>query len=66
MLPDDEQASFLSIADVPHEFAAQRIGFVQIRLLSSNLWEVGVQGRDDIFRPLYVAVYNRRLLMLDV
>lgn len=65
-LPDDMQARFLRIAEMLEEFGPQRVGLPHIRPLESKLWEMRMQGRDGIARAVYVAVHNRRLLVLHV
>lgn len=65
-LPADMQARFLRIADMLEEFGPQRVGLPHVRPLESKLWEMRMQGRDGIARAVYVAVHNRRLLVLHV
>lgn len=65
-LPAEMQARFLRIADMLEEFGPMRVGMPHIRPIEGKLWEMRVQGRDGIARALYVAVQNRRLLVLHV
>ncbi len=65
-LPTDMQARFLRIAEMLEDFGPQRVGLPHIRPLQNKLWEMRMQGRDGIARAVYVAVHNRRLLVLHV
>jgi phage-related protein len=65
-LPADMQARFLRIAEMLEDFGPQKVGLPHIRPLQSKLWEMRMQGRDGIARAVYVAVHNRRLLVLHV
>lgn len=60
------QARFLRIADMLEQFGPERVGLPHIRPLENKLWEMRMQGRDGIARAVYVAVRNRRLLVLHV
>lgn len=65
-LPTDMQARFLRIAEMLEDFGPHRVGLPHIRPLQNKLWEMRMQGRDGIARAVYVAVHNRRLLVLHV
>ena len=65
-LPADMRARFLHIAEMLEDLGPQRVGLPHIRPLESKLWEMRMQGRDGIARAVYVAIQNRRLLVLHV
>ena len=65
-LPADMRAQFLHIAEMLEDFGPQRVGLPHIRPLESKLWEMRMQGRDGIARAVYVAIQDRRLLVLHV
>lgn len=65
-LPAELQARFFRVAEMLEEFGPQRVGFPHIRPLGAKLWEMRMQGRDGIARAVYVAVRERRLLVLHV
>ncbi|MFN5776956.1 MAG: type II toxin-antitoxin system RelE/ParE family toxin [Burkholderiaceae bacterium] len=65
-LPPDMRARFLRIAEMLEEFGPGRIGLPLVRPLTNKLWEMRMQGRDGVARAVYVAVQDRRLLVLHV
>ncbi len=65
-LPADMQARCLRIADLLEEFGPTRVGRPHVRPLGAKLWEMRMRGRDGIARAVYVAVQERRLLVLHV
>lgn len=65
-LPEDLRARFLRIAELLEAFGPQQVGFPHVRPLTSKLWEMRMQGRDGIARAIYVAVQEKRLLVLHV
>ena len=65
-LPPDMRARFLRIAAMLEEFGPGRIGLPLVRLLTSKWWEMRMQGRDGVARAVYVAVQDRRLVVLHV
>ena len=65
-LPADMRARFLHIAEMLEDLGPQRVGLPHIRPLESKLWEMRMQGRDGIARAVYVAIQDRRLLVLHV
>ena len=66
VLPADMRARFLHIAEMLEDLGPQRAGLPHIRPLESKLWEMRMQGRDGIARAVYVAIQDRRLLVLHV
>ena len=60
------RARFLRIAEMLEEFGPGRIGLPLVRPLTNKLWEMRMQGRDGVARAVYVAVQDRRLLVLHV
>lgn len=65
-LPSDLQTRFLRIADLMEEMGPQRVGLPHVKPFESKLWEMRMQGRDDIARAVYAAVHGRRVLVLRV
>lgn len=65
-LAADLQARFVHIAELLESFGPQHVGLPHIRPLNNKLWEMRMSGRDGIARAVYVAVQNRRLLVLHV
>ena len=63
-LPAELRARFLRIAELLEEFGPQRVGLPHVRPLTDQLWEMRMQGRDGIARAIYVAVADKRLLVL--
>jgi len=63
-LPAELRARFLRIAEFLEEFGPQRVGLPHVRPLTDQLWEMRMQGRDGIARAIYVAVEDKRLLVL--
>ena len=62
----DLQARFVHIAQLLETFGPQQVGMPHIRPLQGKLWEMRMMGRDGIARAIYVALENRRLLVLHV
>ena len=62
----DLRFRFLRIAELLKEFGPQRVGLPHIRPLEGKLWEMRMHGRDGIARAVYVAMQERRLVVLHV
>ncbi len=65
-LPADMRARFLHIAELLEDFGPHRVGLPHIRPIDGKLWEMRMNGRDGIARAIYVAIKERRLLVLHV
>lgn len=65
-LPADMRARFAHIGELIAEFGLNRVGMPHVRHLTGPLWEMRLRGRDGISRALYVAVQNRRVVVVRV
>lgn len=65
-LPKDMQARFLHIAELLQEFGPQHVGMPHIRPLGNKLWEIRLSGKSGIGRAIYIAMRERRLVVLHV
>lgn len=65
-LPKDMQARFLHIAELLQEFGPQHVGMPHVRPLGSKLWEMRLSGKAGIGRAIYIAMRERRLVVLHV
>lgn len=65
-LPKDMQARFLHIAELLQEFGPQHVGMPHIRPLGNKLWEIRLSGKSGIGRAIYMAMRERRLVVLHV
>lgn len=65
-LPKDMQARFLHIAELLQEFGPQHVGMPHIRPLGNKLWEMRLSGKSGIGRAIYMAMRERRLVVLHV
>ena len=65
-VPADLCARFLHVAGMLEDFGPHQVGLPHVRPLKGKLWEMRMQGRDGIARAVYVAMQERRLLVLHV
>jgi phage-related protein len=65
-LPADMRARFAYIGELIAEFGLNRVGMPHVRHLTGPLWEMRLRGRDGISRALYVAVQDRRVVVVRV
>lgn len=65
-LPADMRARFAHIGELIAEFGLNRVGMPHVRHLTGPLWEMRLRGRDGISRALYVAVQDRRVVVVRV
>ena len=65
-LPAVMRARFAHIGELIAEFGLNRVGMPHVRHLTGLLWEMRLRGRDGISRALYVAVQDRRVVVVRV
>lgn len=65
-LPADMWARFARICQLIASVGLERMGAPHIRHLSGPVWEMRLSGRDGISRALYVAVGDRRIVVVRV
>lgn len=65
-LPKDMQARFLHISELLQEFGPQHVGMPHIRPLGNKLWEMRLSGKSGIGRAIYIAIRERRMVVLHV
>lgn len=65
-LPADMRARFAHIGELIAEFGLNRVGMPHVRHLTGPLREMRLRGRDGISRALYVAVQDRRVVVVRV
>ena len=65
-LPVDMLAKFTRVSELLEKFGPQQVGMPRVRSLGDKLWEIRASGRDGISRGIYVAVKDRRIVVLRV
>ncbi len=65
-LPADMRARFVRICGLITAVGLERMGAPHVRHLTGPLWEMRMTGRDGISRALYVAVRDRRVVVVRV
>ena len=65
-LPPDMRAGFTRISELIERFGPQRVGMSHTRSLGDKLWEMRASGKDGISRGIYVAVKDKRVIVLRV
>lgn len=65
-LPTDMRARFVRISELIATRGLERVGAPHIRHLTGPLWEMRMKGRDGISRALYVAVRDKRVVVVRV
>ncbi len=65
-LPADMRARFVRICELIEALGLERVGAPHIRHLTGPLWEMRMKGRDGISRALYVAVREKRVVVVRV
>lgn len=63
-LPADMQAKLARIVDLLASWGPHRVGMPYTRPLGEKLWEIRLSGRAGIARVIYVAVQDRRLILV--
>ena len=65
-MPADMRARFVHISELIAVFGLNRVGMPHVRHLTGPLWEMRLRGRDGISRALYVAIQERRVVVVRV
>ena len=65
-LPPDMRAKFTKISELIEKFGPQNVGMPHTRSLGDKLWEIRTSGKSGISRGIYVAVKDRRVIVLRV
>jgi phage-related protein len=65
-LPFELRAKFSRVADLIEKFGPRDVGMPHLRPLAGKLWEIRVQAKDAIGRGIYVAVKDKKVVVLRV
>ncbi|MCA8927026.1 MAG: type II toxin-antitoxin system RelE/ParE family toxin [Alphaproteobacteria bacterium] len=65
-LPADMRARFVRISELIAAVGLERVGAPHVKHLTGPLWEMRMKGRDGISRALYVAVRDKRVVVVRV
>jgi phage-related protein len=65
-LPADMRARFTRVVRLIESFGVDRVGQPHVKHLQGRVWEMRLQGRDDIARTLYVTVIGQRVVVVRV
>jgi phage-related protein len=65
-LPVDMLARFTRVSELIEKFGPQQVGMPHVRSLRDKLWEIRASGRDGIARGIYIAIKDRRIIVLRV
>lgn len=65
-LPADMRARFVRVSEMITAVGLERVGAPHIKHLTDSLWEMRMKGRDGISRALYVAVRDKRVVVVRV
>lgn len=63
-LPLDVQASLARVAELIRSMGLDKVGMPYVRHLQGKIWEMRGRGKDGIARSLYVAVKDRRIVIV--
>ena len=63
-LADDLQARFLHVAGMLQDLGPHRVSEPHVKKLRGKLWEMRLQGKDNIARAIYFAATGRRLIVV--
>jgi len=65
-LPASMRARFTKVSDLIERFGPQKVGMPHTRSLGDKLWEIRASGKDGISRGIYVAVKDKKVVVLRV
>ena len=65
-LPVDMRARFVRICELIEAVGLDRVGMPYVKHLTGPLWEMRLVGQDGIARGLYVAVREKRIVVVRV
>ena len=65
-LPSDMRACFVRICELISAVGLERVGAPHVKHVTGPLWEMRMKGRDGISRALYVAVRDKRVIVVRV
>ncbi len=65
-LPADMRARFVRVSELIATVGLERVGAPHIKHLTGPLWEMRMKGRGGISRALYVAVRDKRIVVVRV
>ena len=65
-IPKDLQARLVRITDLIESYSLENLGMPHVRHLQDKLWEIRGKDKSGIARALYVAVVDRRVIILRV
>jgi phage-related protein len=65
-LPADMRARFTRVSELIEKFGPQKVGMPHTRGLGDKLWEIRASGKDGISRGIYVAVKDKKVVVLRV
>ncbi|WP_366658522.1 type II toxin-antitoxin system RelE/ParE family toxin [Fodinicurvata sp. EGI_FJ10296] len=65
-LPADMRARFVRISELIEAVGLEPLGAPHVKHLEGPLWEMRMKGRDGISRALYVAVQDKRVVVVRV
>jgi len=65
-LPRDMQARLVRISELIESHGLDHVGMPHVRHLEGKLWEMRAKGRSGISRGIYVAVAERRVVIVRI
>jgi len=65
-LPWDMKARFSRVVELIETFGLNQVGPPHIKHLEGSLWEIRLTGKSGISRALYVAVKQKRVVVVRV
>jgi phage-related protein len=65
-LPADMRARFTKVSELIQKFGPQKVGMPHTRSLGDKFWEIRASGKGGISRGIYVAVKDKRVIVLRV
>lgn len=63
-LPADTRARFLRLGERISQIGLDSLGEPHVKHLHGKLWEMRLTGRDGIARALYVAAFEKRVVVV--
>lgn len=66
VLDSSLKAKFLHIAELLEKFGPANVGYPYVKPLGKKLWQIRMKGKTGIARAIYIAVKDKKIIVLHV